>query len=269
MGVKIIDILCMKNILITGASSGLGEEFAYILAPKAEVLVLTARSVSKLENVKLKSLALNAQLKVVIIGVDLSQQGAAEQLYQEIIKKGLSIDTLINNAGVGDYGLFQQLALTRQTEMINLNATNLVALTRLVLPNMVAKKHGYVLNVASTAAFQPGPLMAVYYASKAFVLSFSWALREELSNQGVRVSVLCPGPTQTAFEETANLKSSKLFTWVKPMLAGQVVKIAYQGMLKNKGMIIPGLMNKITAWSTSFFPYAFTVKVVHYIQGQK
>ena len=235
--------------LITRASSGLGAEFARQLARRGEALALVARRRDRLEQ-----LAGELDGEVHIFTADLSAADAAASLIDQVEAEGLAVDTLINNAGFGLAGKFARLPLERQREMIDLNVRTLTELCRLVVPGMLERGRGAILNLASTAAFQPGPNMAVYYATKAYVLSFSEALHHELKRQGIKVSVLCPGPTETEFAAVAGVDS--------PMLsrisadAVKVVRAGLAGLNRNKAVIVPGAANKVSAQASRFLPRA-------------
>ena len=233
--------------LITGASAGLGAEFARQCAARGDELVLVARRTDRLH-------ALAAEIgKAHVIAADLARPGAATQIVGETIARGMWVRTLINNAGFGLRGRFDELALDRQLEMIDLNVRALTNLAFVVINDMVLKGGGAILNVASTAAFQPGPNMAVYFATKAYVLSFSEALHEEWKDRGIKVSCLCPGPTRTEFGEVAGIRTLGQFDRLA-MDAGPVVRAGLDGLEKNRAVVIPGLMNKTGAISTRFAP---------------
>lgn len=228
----------MKTVLITGASFGIGYELAKIFAKEKYNLILVARNLEKLNQIKDE--LQNPDIQIFTIQKDLSYPNSPKELFDEINKKGLEIDILINNAGFGLLGSFVELDLQTQLDMIQLNITSLVHLTYLVLPQMIAKNSGKIMNVSSTAAFQPGPNMAVYYATKAFVLSFSEALYAELKSKGITVTALCPGPTRTEFQKRArmeniNLERSKLIPY---MSAEKVAQIGYDGLMKGKRVVI-------------------------------
>jgi uncharacterized protein len=241
--------------LITGASAGLGAEFARQCAARGEALALAARRRDRME-------ALKAALggEVHIFTADLSEAGAAASLIAELAAEGLVVDTLINNAGFGLAGRFADLPQSRQSEMIDLNVRALAELCHLVLPGMRERGRGAILNVASTAAFQAGPNMAVYYASKAFVLSFTEALHHELKGSGIRVSCLCPGPTESEFGEVAGSKSPALERIKGP--AAPVVRAGLRGLDAGKAIVIPGLPNKITAQVNRIVPRAMMRRLV-------
>lgn len=233
--------------LITGASSGLGAEFARQCAARGERVILVARRKDRLEQVA-------AEIGgAEIIEADLSEPGAGTRVVGEAISRDLWIRTLINNAGFGLIGQFERLSLPRQLEMIDLNVRALTNLSFVVLNDMRLRGEGAILNVASTAAFQPGPKMAVYFATKAFVLSFTEALHEEMKPHGINVSCLCPGPTRTEFGEVAGFGGNGLFDRVA-MNAADVVKAGLKGLDRNHAVVVPGWMNKVTAASTRFAP---------------
>ncbi len=226
--------------LITGASAGLGAEFARQCAKRGEPLALAARRRDRME-----ALAREIGGEVHIFEADLSKAGAAASLIAELEAEGLSVGTLINNAGFGLGGPFADRPLARQSEMIELNIRALTELCHLVLPAMRERGQGAILNVASTAAFQPGPNMAVYYASKAYVLSFTEALHHELKGSGIRVSALCPGPTHSEFSDVADSHSPTLERMKMP--AAPVVAAGLAGLDSNKAVVIPGFRNKVGA----------------------
>lgn len=235
--------------LVTGASSGLGAEFARQCIQRGEEVVLAARRRERLE-----SLAGELGRTAHVIEADLAAPGAASRLLAEVDAKGLHVATLINNAGLGLTGLFADLPLDRQRGMIELNVTALVELTHAVLPAMRARRSGGILNLASTGAFQAGPRIAVYFASKAFVLSFTEALHQELKGSGVRVTALCPGPTDTEFGGLAGFKRNQLKIFIGA--PGPVVRAGLRGLDRNQAIVIPGLMNKVTAQSNRVIPRA-------------
>jgi short-subunit dehydrogenase len=243
-----------KVALITGASAGLGVEFALQLSKRGHRLVLAARRKDQLESLA-EELG-NARA----VAIDLSKPGASAALVADIEAAGEQVDLLVNNAGFGLIGGFAQLDAERQREMIDLNVGTLTDLCRAFAPPMVARKSGAILNVASTAAFQPGPKMAVYFATKAFVLSFTEALHEELKPHGVNVSALCPGPTRTEFGEVAGFGGNGMFDRVA-MEAPEVVRAGLDGLEKNRAVVVPGVMNKIGAASTRFAPRSVVRKI--------
>jgi short-subunit dehydrogenase len=240
--------------LITGASAGLGVEFARQLSARGHRLVLVARRNERLEDLA-KELG-----KARAVALDLSKAGATAKLMADIAAAGEQVDLLVNNAGFGLIGKFAELDAARERQMIDLNAGALTDLCRAVAPQMIKRKSGSILNVASTAAFQPGPKMAVYFATKAFVLSLSEALHEELKPHGIRVTCLCPGPTRTEFGDVAGFGGNGLFDRVA-MDAPGVVKAGLDGLDKNKAVVVPGWLNKLTANSGRFAPRSVVRKI--------
>lgn len=240
--------------LITGASAGLGVEFARQLSARGYRLVLAARRKERLEALA-KELG-NARAVVI----DLSDPGAAGQLISDIDRAGEQVDLLINNAGFGLRGYFAEQDSARLRQMIDLNCGVLAELCRFVLPQMIGRRSGAILNVASTAAFQPGPGMAVYYATKAFVLSLSEALHEEAKPHGVKVTALCPGPTRTEFGDVAGFPASAALTRVS-MDAEPVVRKGLAALHANRAVVITGTLNRAVAFSTRLAPRAVARKV--------
>ena len=235
-----------QTALITGASGGIGLELARLFAADGIHLVLVARTQDALE--KLASELQSAHsIRTRVIAADLSHPSAPDELYKTLQDESIPVDYLINNAGFGIRENFERNDLKDILEMLQLNITALTHLTRLFLPGMLTKKFGKIMNVASTAAFQPGPWMAVYYATKAYVLSLSEALHHELKDTGVIVTALCPGPTRTGFQARAGAKDIQLMKskMMAVMDAASVAKIGYDGMRKNKRVVIPGLMNRL------------------------
>jgi len=243
-----------KVALVTGASAGLGVEFARQLSKRGHRLVLAARRKDRLD-------ALAKELgKARAVSIDLSKKDSAARLLADLEANGETVDLLVNNAGFGLIGRFAELDAKRERQMIDLNIGTLTDLCRAVAPQMIARKSGAILNVASTAAFQPGPKMAVYFATKAFVLSLSEALHEELKPHGVKVSCLCPGPTRTEFGDVAGFGGNGMFDKVA-MNAPEVVKAGLDGIDKNKAVVIPGLINKAGAFSGRFAPRSVVRKI--------
>jgi short-subunit dehydrogenase len=245
----------LKNVaLITGASAGLGVEFARQLAERGHRLVLVARRRERLDELA-RELG-----KARAVALDLSRAGAAARLMADIHANGETVDLLVNNAGFGLIGRFAELDAKRQRQMIDLNVGALTDLCRAVAPTMIERKSGSILNIASTAAFQPGPRMAVYFATKAFVLSLSEALHEELKPHGVEVSCLCPGPTRTEFGDVAGFGGNGLFDRFA-MDADEVVEAGLKALDRNRAVVVTGWMNKIGAAGTRFAPRAVVRKV--------
>jgi uncharacterized protein len=256
----------IKTALITGSSEGIGFEFAKIFAEQGNNLVLVSRNKSRLDEIK-KEFAEKYKIMVYDIAIDLSGPGSAMEIYNELKNRDISVQYLINNAGMGDFSLFAQSDWNRQERMINLNIGALTHLTRLFLPEMIARGEGRIINVASTASFQPGPTMAVYFASKAYVLSFSEALNEEVRNTGITVTALCPGSTESRFHSKAiegrSLKERRLTP------AREVAEYGYRSMLKGKSVAIPGFKNRVMAAVVRFLPRDFVVRVARKIQENK
>lgn len=251
-----------RRALITGASSGIGLELAQVFAREGWSLVLVARRTAPME-------ALAAKLKsahgteTVVLGADLGTREGMAHVPREVAARGLRIDALVNNAGFGLAGPFEKLAEDQQLGMIDLNCTALTALSRAFVPGMVERRSGFVLNVSSSAGFQPGPFMAVYYATKAYVTSFSEALAEEYRGTGVTVTALCPGFTATEFASRAAAhQRPRLFDGPMGTLdARHVAELGYRAMLQGRRIVVPGLMNKLGAWSAPFTPRALLLRV--------
>jgi len=257
-----------KYVLITGASSGIGYEFAKIFARENYNLILTARSEEKLDKLRNEILSMN-KVSIVTIGKDLSNPTAAEEIYKEVSEKKLEIDILVNNAGFGTYGKFIDANPEKEIDMINLNIISLVKLTHLFLQDMKKMGKGKILNIASTAAFQPGPLMAVYYATKSFVLHFSEAIDEELLGSGITITTLCPGPTESGFQEAAQITQSKLVKGRKLPTSKEVAEFGYRKLMKEKRVAIHGKLNFIIANLIRFTPRNLVTKVVKFIQKER
>lgn len=254
----------MKTVLITGATFGIGYEFAKIFANKKYNLVLVARNRERLNEIE-STLKKDNNIFIKTIVRDLSNPNSAQEIFQELEYDKIVIDILINNAGFGLLGSFSELDLQEQLNMIQVNVSSLVHLTKLILPSMLSRGEGKILNVASTAAFQPGPNMAIYYATKSFVLSFSEALHRELKNKEITVTALCPGPTKTKFQKRAgmeniNLERSKLLPY---MDAERVARIGYKGLMKGKRVVIPGLINNVGVFLVKFLPKSLVLNVLY------
>lgn len=259
----------MRNTaLITGSSNGIGFELARIHAAKGGDLVLVARNRNRLEILK-NELEKKHHVNIHLIIKDLSVPGAAREIYDEIRLHRIVIEYLINNAGFGDFGFFAESDWSKQEQMINLNILSLTHLTWLFLPDMIVRNRGKIMNVASTAAFSPGPTMAVYFATKAYVLSFSQAIDNEAREHGITVTSLCPGPTQSGFSEAASLKGSRLFDNRKIPGAQEVAEYGYYSMMSGKTVAIHGLKNKFLANSSRIAPRSLVVKAARKIQERK
>jgi uncharacterized protein len=251
----------MKNTaLITGASNGIGLELARIHASKGGDLVLVARSKDKLDELK-SELENQFGITVYTIGKDLSAINAAQEVYEETNKQDIQIDFLINNAGFGNFGMFTDTDWSKELQMINLNMTTLTLFTKLYLQDMVKRRKGHIMNVASTAAFQSGPTMAIYSATKAYVLSFTEALSNEVKDKGVKITALCPGATQTGFDTAAGMQDSLLFKGKKLPSAKDVAEYGYNAMINGKTVAIHGILNYIMANSIRFTPRALVLLI--------
>jgi short-subunit dehydrogenase len=254
----------MTTALITGASGGIGEALARALAVAHHDLVLVARNEGTLRALG-DELAAAHGITTTVFAADLATANAAGELTTRLGDR--PIDILVNNAGVGDYGPFHESDPAKVSQMVQLNVAALTDLTRALLPAMVARGSGRVLNVASTAAFMPGPLMAVYYATKAYVLSFSEAIADELKGTGVTVTALCPGPVATGFQQGADMGASKLLKGKQLMTADECARLALAGMNKGKPVVITGTMNKLQAMSPRFLPRRMVPGIVRKAQA--
>ncbi|MDR1518054.1 MAG: SDR family oxidoreductase [Dysgonamonadaceae bacterium] len=249
-----------KTALITGASKGIGLEMARLHASSKGNLVLTARSEKELLEIK-SELEAQFPINVYVIAKDLSSPDAPKALFDEIKRQHIEVDYLINNAGFGDYGYFSDTEWVRYRQMIDLNVSALTELCYLFGKDWKGRKPGKILNVASTAAFQPGPKMAVYFATKAYVLSFSEAVGQELNKQGISVTALCPGPTATYFMEDSRMKASGMVKRQKLPTPVQVAEYGYKAMLKGKAVAVHGTMNRVIANANRFLPRKWVVKL--------
>ena len=254
--------------LVTGASGGIGFELAEILAREGKDLVLVARSHDKLVKIA-ADLHKKFKVAVEVIACDLSAAGSCAGVYEQVKQKKLHVDILVNNAGFGDWGYFVHSDPSKQEAMIQLNIAALTQLTRLFLPEMVKRRKGRIMNVASTAAFQPGPLMAVYFATKAYVLSFSCALAYEVKDKGVTVTCLCPGPTASGFQAAANTADLRLNEGVGMASSKDVAEYGYRAMIAGQRVAVYGILNKISTLSVRFIPQAFLLKIVAFIQSKE
>lgn len=256
-----------RTALITGASSGIGLELARVFAAQAVHLVLIARSEDKLKSLA-DELSRQYKIEVTMLGQDLSNPLSAQSVYDFCKSQNIQIDYLVNNAGFGDFGMFASSDWNKQLQMMNLNMVTLTWLTRLFLPDMIKSGYGKILNVASTAAFQPGPTMAVYYATKAYVLHFSEAISNELEGSGVTVTTLCPGATESGFQHAADMGESKLVKGKKLPSSRAVAEYGYQAMMKGTRVAIHGWKNYLMANSVRFTPRSWVLKIVRSIQDK-
>jgi short-subunit dehydrogenase len=255
-----------QTALVTGASAGIGVDLAECFASDGYHVILAARTESALRAVA-DRLANTYAITATPIAADLGVLGGGRRLADAIAKAGLSVDVVVNNAGYGVAGAFNGSDEAGQLGMIDLNVRALVELTHIYWPAMLANRRGGVLNVASTAAFQPGPLMAVYYASKAFVLSFSEALWEEARDTGVKVSCLCPGPTVSKFRERAGTGKTRLSQTGEPMTSMSVARMGYDAWQNNRRVEVTGLRNRVTASLVSFLPRSVVLRLVRNLQS--
>jgi len=255
-------------VLVTGASSGIGLELAKCFASEGCRLILVARKRDALHALA-EELHRTHGTQAEVLTADLAESGAPSRIYEHLRTHGTKVDVVVNNAGFGAHGAFAELPVERQLEMLQVNVVALTHLSRLFLPGMLQRKHGGLLNVASTAAFQPGPGMAVYYASKAFVLSFSEAIAEELAGSGVTVTALCPGPTATNFAKAANARFSHgLMRSAMP--AESVARIGHRAFRDQRAVAIAGWRNQLLAFSVRLAPRAVVRKLVNFINaGEK
>ncbi len=249
-----------KTALITGASKGIGKELARLFAENECNLVLVARSGDDLLLLK-KQFEEKHNVSVYTIVKDLGAPTAAQEVFNEVMQAGITVDYLINNAGFGDWGRFIDKPWERYEAMIALNVTTLTHLMHLYANEWKGKRKGKILNISSTAAFQPGPMMAVYFATKSFVLQLSEALDHELRKEGITVTVLCPGPTSTYFGEESGMKASQLVKSVKIAAAGDVARMGFNAMMKGKPVAIHGGMNKVAPFAIRFLPRKWVTRL--------
>lgn len=249
-----------ETALITGASKGIGKELAFIFAENGCDLILTARSEDRLVRLK-EQLEEGYGISVYPLVEDLSLPDTAETIFRKVKEKGSEVDYLVNNAGFGDYGSFADTPWERYEEMIALNVTSLTHLTHLFIREWKGKKKGRILNISSTAAFQPGPMMAVYFATKAFVLHLSEAVGNELEKDGITVTALCPGPTSTHFGEVSKMNASQLVKNVKIADARAVAELGFKAMMKGKPVVIHGRMNKLAPFGIRFLPRKWVTRL--------
>ena len=255
--------------LITGASAGIGLELARLAARDGHPLVLVARSTERLKALG-EELAERHGVFAAVIVADLADPAAPDTVFAECEGAGFEVEILVNNAGFGGHGHFADTPLRRELDMVQVNVTALMHLSKLFLAGMVARGRGRILNVASTAAFQPGPLMAVYYAGKAFVLSFSEAIANELEGTGVTVTALCPGPTRSEFQRRAEIEGARLVSgWVKMMDSESVARAGWTAMKRGRRVVVPGVMNKAAVHAIRLTPRRLAAGVVRKLQEKK
>ena len=252
------------TVLITGASGGIGYELAKLFAKDHHNLVLVARNGARLAQVA-DELQRQFGITVKTVALDLAAPSAPQALFEQLQREQVGVDVLINNAGYGRFGEFGEVPAEESLGQIQLNITALTHLTKLFLGPMLERRSGKIMNVASTAGFQPGPLMAVYYATKAYVISFSEALANELADKGVVVNCLCPGATETGFAGRAGNDQSRLFKKVRPMDAKTVARAGYRGLLKGKTLVIPGFRNWLVAESVRVSPRKMVTAISRWV----
>jgi short-subunit dehydrogenase len=255
----------MPFALITGASAGIGREFAQLYAAEGYDLVLVARDRDRLDTLA-SEIRAKHQRTVYVVAKDLSEREAVVEIFREISNAAIDVDALVNNAGFGLLGYFWEADAAATMRMVYVNIAALTELTHLFLPAMIKRRRGHVLNIASTAAFQPGPLMAVYFASKAYVVSFSQALYNEARNFGVTVTALCPGATRTEFAERAGMTGTRLFKSAPGMSAAEVARIGYHAVRAGKPLVVAGLLNRLMAFSTRLIPAQLAGSIARKLQ---
>lgn len=257
-----------KTALITGASKGIGKELARVFASENCDVVLVARSQPELEQLE-KELAEKYGVDVYVIVKDLTKENAANEVFNELKKNEIDVDYLVNNAGFGDYGAFADTPWERYEKMIALNMTALTHFCSLYTSDWKGRKKGKIMNISSTAAFQPGPMMAVYFATKSYVLLLSEAIGKELKNTGITVTTICPGPTSTHFGQESGMNASKLVKNVKILDAVKVARQSYNAMMRGKPVIISGNMNKIAPFFTRFMPRTWVTALSDRVMREK
>jgi len=239
--------------LITGASGGIGEAFAHAIAADGYGLAIAARSEAELARVE-RAVTSTHSVPVTAFSLDLSERGACDALAEALADRGLIPDVVVNNAGFGLLGKAARLPRETQLQMIDLNVRALTDLTLRYLPEMISRGRGGIVNVASLAAFMPGPQMAVYFATKAYVQSFTEALAEEVRGSGITITSVCPGPVETGFQARAGMKRARALSRINPMSAEEVARAGWAGFKAGKRTVVPGLLNKLTAYSTRGAP---------------
>lgn len=253
-------------VLITGATTGIGYEFAKLYAEEGYNLILIARNKVKLEERKYElNLLYNVNIHILVL--DLALDNSCDEIINYINRKNLTVDVLINNAGIGTFGYIAEIDLEEEMKLIDINIKALTKLTKLILPSMIENGEGAILNVASTAAFCAGPKMAVYYASKAYVLNFTEALYEEVRDRGIKVSCLCPGAVKTEFQDRAGIKKKEIAK-KNLMMPKDVARIAYRDFNKGKLIIIPGFKNKLMVFLNKFMPRSLSRKIILFMNKE-
>jgi short-subunit dehydrogenase len=253
--------------LVTGASGGIGLDLVRLLAADGHDVVLVARSAGRLEEIAAE-VSGRFKVRCEVVPADLSRPEGIEAVMAALSQKGLEVEVLINNAGFGLFGHFATTELGKELEMIQLNIATLTALTKKVLPGMIQRRKGRILNVGSTGSFQPAPLMAVYGATKAYVLSFSEAIANELAGTGVTVTALCPGPTETGFVAAAKMGPSRMFKGPAVMSSPEVARIGYRALMAGRRVMVPGMFNKIGAFFAQIGPRGMVASIARYLMDR-
>lgn len=257
-----------RGVLITGATGGLGKEFAHYYGKQKKHLILVARNEKALSALA-EEMRSTYHIEVLEIIQDLMEAEAVKLIGSKLKAANWQVEGLVNNAGFGDFGRFNELEVVRQTELVQVNVMAMMQLTHLVLDDMIKEDRGFIINVASLAAFVPGPLMASYYASKAFVLSFTEGIARELKGTKVKVLALCPGPTKTGFEKNARLENSKLFSSLKVAPAKYVVEQGCKALEKGKVICVIGASNRMLVFLSRFAPRKMIRNCIYRIQEEK
>lgn len=257
-----------KVALITGASAGIGMGLASVFARQRHDLILTARRGDRLREIG-HELRERDGIEAHVCEADLAAPDGSRRLFEEVRRLGLDVEYLVNNAGFGTFGPLAETDVDRSMDLVRLNVGAVTELSALFLPAMVERGSGRIMNVASLAAFQPGPLMAAYYASKAYVLHFSEALSEELEGSGVTVTALCPGPVRTEFLDVADMHDSGLVAGKHLISVPTVAEFGYRAMMEGKAVAIPGLAMKLMAFGVRFAPRRFVAKFVHRLMEER
>jgi uncharacterized protein len=258
-----------RLVLITGASGGIGEAFAHLLAEEQCDLILVSRKEDELNRVRGQIAAKYAKREISVIAADLGRPESGSLLFEELNKRHMSPDVLVNNAGYGLYGRTAELPYEEQIGVVDLNVRALTDLTLRALPAMIARKSGGIINVASIAAFMPGPFMSLYHASKAYVLSLSEALAAELDRSGVTVTALCPGPVATGFQERAGMKSLRFMRQFARQSAQEVAFAGWEGFKQHRRIVIPGTFNKFSAYAGRYAPRWFLLPAIKALQAPR
>ncbi len=250
-----------KTVLITGASSGIGYELGKLFAADGANLVLVARNERRLNEIA-SDLAQTYGVRVTVLAKDLSDPASPDEIFTALQAQSIDVDVLVNNAGFGTYGPFVQIDWAEELSMLQVNVVSLTHLTKLFLPGMIARRSGRILNVGSTGSFAPGPLMAAYCATKAYVLSLSEAISEEVRGTGVSVTALCPGVTRTGFQARANVEHIQL-TSGSMMSARQVAEAGYRALLRGQAIVVPGFLNQLQTFAVRIAPRSLARRIAH------